>query len=81
MVCVLECSSYVHKQKVNKSEFWSILVVFNFFSCVWIRKHGEMELWHRLALEDENELILGFLKINFVEDKYVFLKMKMKLIK
>ena len=40
-----------------------------------------MEFWHRLALEDENELILGFLKMNFVEDKDVFLKMKMELLK
>ena len=63
MVCVLEYLSYVLEEKVNKSEFWSILVAFNCFSCVWIRKHGDMEFWHRLALEDEDELILGLLKM------------------
>ena len=52
------------------------MVVFNRFSCVWIRKHGDMEFWHRLALEDEDELILWFFKMNFVEDEDGYFKIK-----
>ena len=37
-----------------------------------------MEFWHRLSLEDEDEdeLILGFLKMNFVEDEDGYIKIK-----
>ena len=37
-----------------------------------------MEFWHRLSLEvkDEDELILGFLKMNFIEDEDGYVKIK-----